>query len=160
MTPVSDEKTVGPKTTRLQCNNVEAIAGKFATANTVSATDAPRAGQAWDIQSAYFRFPGAKHNNENVLTGLKLQFTFNIAMSISGVEVASQEFLEAARSNEPEVEETPMHILGSLEPIGPAIVYAGMGLEFKYIVGKNVTGSTFIESGAGFVVVTYNLLLP
>lgn len=158
--PQRYRERIGPKTARLSCPSIDTFGvNKFVGSNSVALNDAPRAGQAWEIQSVYYSFPEASRNNKNLFTGLKLQFTFSIALILAGVEIASQEYLENQNSNEPKEEEKiPMHILGSLEPRSPAMLFAGMGLAFNYIIGKNASGVTGSESGPGFIVVTYDLI--
>jgi hypothetical protein len=158
--PQRYRERIGPKTARLVCPNIEAFGPKnFVGQNSVTLNDAPRAGQAWDISSVYYSFPGAQRNNTNLFTGLKLQFNFNLSLVLAGVEVASQLYTESQNSNEPAEEtEIPMHVLGSLEPRQSAVLYAGMGLVFNYSVSKNAAGTTFIQSGNGFLVITYDLL--
>lgn len=158
--PQHYRETIGPKTARLSCPNIEAFGpNKLVARNSVTLNDAPRAGQAWELSSLYYSFPGAKRNNTNILTGLKLQFSFNLSLVLGGVEIASQQYLESQNANEPKEEENiEMHVLGSLEPRAPAVLYAGMGLTLNYSVSKNAVSTTAIESGDGFLVITYNLV--
>lgn len=158
--PVSGEREIiGPKTVTLPCPNVEAFFNTFVGQRLLTVNTAPRAGQDWEILSATFRFPEAKRNNVYVLPGVRVTFTFVISMLVGGVVVAEQEFIETQNTDEPKEEpEIPMHILGSLEPFAPPIVYPGQSLDFQYLISKNVAGALFAQSGPGLITVQYNLV--
>lgn len=162
MTPQAGDLAVaGPQEIQLACPVIEAnyLAKKRLRESKLLTVDtAPRAGQKWQIQSAYYNFPHATKFDGSVFTGKKLEYTFGIRMLIDGVEVAQQRLLESALSNEPEEETTPLNALGSLEPFAPAILHAGGSLAFEYYIEISATSAPTINTGEGaFIVVTYNL---
>lgn len=153
-------QSFGPKTIQLQGTNLEAVNTKNVATKLITVNDAPRAGQAWGIDSCYFNFPVAKKSNEDILTGLPLEQIFFINMSVGGLEVATQEFIERGKTNEPEIRESRIPATGSLEPITPTSVYPGQSLEIEYGISKSLQPGGGMETGTGLIVITYHLYVP
>lgn len=151
-------RTYGPKTIQITAPNIGTGVNKNVVRNVVTANDAPRAGQQWNIDSVYFNFSEAQKTNENVLAGLPLEQKFIISMSLGGVTVATQEIIERGKTDTPEVVESAIPALGALEPITPAILYPGMNLGIEYRVSKNLGPGGNLSSGVGLIVITYHLI--
>lgn len=150
--------TVGTRQIVMGCPNIETKLNTPNAQNSVTANDAPRSGQQWAISSVAFKFPNAQHNNFNAIANLELEFTFAITLVVNGVQVASQEFLENSRAVNEGSKEFKMHILGSLEPFAPAIVFPGQSLIVEYAVGMNTLTANIASGQGGLVVVTYDLM--
>lgn len=163
--PISGERTViGPKTLQLSAPQASAFGTHLTGSQSLTVNTGPRAGQAWEVLSASYLFPGAKRNNVGLFIGKQLIFNWSIGMTANGVLVAEQQFTESEPAvAEGEEKEIPLHFLGSLEPFSPAVVFPGSSLEFFYSVSKNFTGITAISTGGeppvpGEIVVSYNLI--
>lgn len=146
----------GPKIIRVDVPSIVDEFPSLEKKRTITINDAPRAGQTWAISNTFYDFPEANKTPFSAVFIEPIKSTITIILRIGGVQVAKQILIETDKRSE---ENSKFNLVGSLEPIVPAIVYPGQGIEIEFQLLKETT-SGFLETGQGKLVINYTLNTP
>lgn len=136
--PHRQPETIGPKAVVLTIpsSHVEALSpAKIlipVVKQAISLNTAPRAGQLWNVQSAYFNFPLAITQTYEAIAFKQFfpnEYLFEISLKFGTRTIAKQVFQTSSSSKNGEENRWPL--VGNLEGFTDTTVYAGEGITLE-----------------------------